>query len=137
VETLDERNLTEFVNELRQEWRTMWRSRINDKIQAEDIADKDYERLFVNRGLILFATRNFEPPSFQEILERHLTRLEAERVNPNPIRGGIRKFIREYITSQSKIYCKKMLTELEKASSNQQHKHGGRGWLHFSMPKKQ
>ena len=131
-----EENLREFVDEIRREWKLMWWSRFDDKVRAEGVADKTYERLFVDRGLILFATRKFRSPEFREILERHLTPEQAERVNPNPIRGGIRKFIRDYIVVQKKgIRREETRAELEAMKSYQQPKHGGRGWLHFSMSK--
>ena len=131
-----EENLKEFVDEIRREWKLMWWSRFNDKVRAEGVADKTYERLFVDRGLILFATRKFRSPEFREILEMHLTPEQAERVNPNPIRGGIRKFIRDYIVVQKKgIRRDETRAELEAMKSYQQPKHGGRGWLHFSMSK--
>jgi len=133
-----EKDLKTLVDDLRQEWKVMWRSRIDDKVRAEGIADKDYIRLFVDRGMILFATRNFKPPEFQEILQKYLTSEAAERVNPNPIMGGIRKFIREYIISKNEYKTKRkreMLSELEKMKRDEQFKHGGRGWLHLSMPK--
>ena len=129
-----EQNLKEFVDDLRQEWKLMWRSRVDDKVRAEGIADKDYERLFVDRGLILLATRKFSPPEFREILERHLGLEEAERVNPDPIRGGIRKFIREYVVVQKRgNRIEETRAELEAMKSYAQPKHGGRGWLHLSM----
>lgn len=129
-----EENLKEFVDDLRREWKLMWWSRFDDKERAEGIADKTYERLFVNRGLILFATRKFKAPEFREILEGHLTPEQVERVVPNPIRGGIRKFIREYILVQKKGSRKEQTkAELDAMKKCQQPKHGGRGWLHFSM----
>ena len=129
-----EENLKEFVDDLRREWKLMWWSRFDDKERAEGVADKTYERLFVDRGLILFATRRFRAPEFREILEGHLTLEQVERVVPNPIRGGIRKFIREYIVVQNKGSRKeKTKVELEAMKKHQQPKHGGRGWLHFSM----
>ena len=129
-----EENLREFVDDLRREWKLMWWSRFDDKDRAEGVADKSYERLFVDRGLILFATRRFRPPEFREILEHHLTPEQAERVNPNLVRGGIRKFIRDYIVVQKKGGRReKTRAELEDMKRYQQPKHGGRGWLHFSM----
>ncbi len=128
----------ELLENLRQEWKTMWRSRIDDEVRAEGIADKTYERLFIDRGLILFATRNFKPPEFQEILHKYLTFEEAERLNPNPVKGGIRKFIREYIISNNKP-CRSQreewVHELDAMKEKQQLSHGGRGWLHFSLLK--
>jgi len=134
METIHE-NLREFVDELRQEWRIMWRLRVDDKVRAEGISDKTYERLFVDRGTILIATRNYNPPNFNEILGRHLSPDETERLNPNPVRGGVRKFIREYITTQNKAGTRRreVSTELENMKRRQQLKKGGRGWLHFSM----
>ena len=129
-----EENLKEFVDEIRREWKLMWWSRFDDKERAEGVADKTYERLFVNRGLILFATRKFKAPEFREILEGHLTPEQVERIVPNPIRGGIRKFIRDYIVVQKKGRRKEEAkAELEAMKRRQQPKHGGRGWLHFSM----
>jgi hypothetical protein len=128
----------ELLENLRQEWKTMWRSRIDDEDRAEGIADKTYERLFIDRGLILFATRNFKPPEFQEILRKYLTSEEAERLTPDPVRGGIRKFIREYIISNNKLsrsQREEWVNELEAMKKKQQSSHGGRGWLHFSFSK--
>ncbi len=129
-------DLREFVDDLRQEWKLMWWSRLDDKVRAEAIADKTYERLFVDRGLVLYATRKFKPPEFRDILEEHLTAEEAERVCPNPARGGIRKFIREHIVARKKDDRKEETrAELEAMKRYQHPKHGGRGWLHFSMSK--
>jgi membrane-bound lytic murein transglycosylase B len=128
----------ELVENLRQEWKTMWKSRIDDEVRAEGIADKTYERLFIDRGLILFATRKFKPPEFQEILRKYLTSEEAERLIPDPVKGGIRKFIREYITANNKIsrsQREEWVHELDAMKKKQQSSHGGRGWLHFSLPK--
>ena len=131
-----EENLKEFVDDLRREWKLMWWSRFDDDERAEGIADKAYERLFVERGLILFATRKFKSPEFRDILEKHLTPEQAERVSPNPIRGGIRKFIRDYIVVQNKGSRREATkAELESLKRRQQPKHGGRGWMHVSMPR--
>jgi DNA-binding ferritin-like protein (Dps family) len=127
-------DLKAFVEELRNEWRYMWRTRIDDDVRAEAIAEKTFTRLFVDRGLILFATRDYKPPIFHEILERHLTPEEIERASPSPVRGGIKKFIKEYITIQNGFKNKRrqeMRAELEKMKRRQQQKHGGRGWLHY------
>ena len=125
----------ELVTGLREEWRLMWRHRVDDRVRAEGIADKTYERLFVDRGLILVATRDFKPPEFQDILEKHLSPEMAESINPSPARGGVRKFIREYIAVQTRPGSRRKeetRAELENMKRQQQLKHGGRGWLHFS-----
>jgi hypothetical protein len=128
-----EGNLREFVDDLRDEWKLMWKDRVDDKVRAEAIADRTYERLFVDRGLILFATRDYKPPDFQDILERHLNPEEVERVDPN---HGIGKFIREHITAQNKSKSRRrqqVTTNLEKMKSHQQLKHRGKGWLHLGI----
>jgi hypothetical protein len=127
----------ELVENLRQEWKTMWRSRIDDEVRAESIVNKTYERLFIDRGLILFATRNFKAPEFHDILQKYFTSEETERLNPNSVKGGVRKFIREYITSNKPIKSQReeWILELEKMKEKQQSSHSGRGWLHWSLPK--
>jgi hypothetical protein len=128
-------NLREFVENLRQEWKTMWWSRIEDKVRAESIADKTYEHLFVDRGTILMATRKYSPPDFQKILAEYLQPEEVGRANPSPTTGGMGKFIREYIVTQNtpKSRRKEVSAELENMKKHQQLKKGGRGWLHISM----
>ena len=36
-----------FVEELKRQWRLLWRERIDDKVRAEGISSKDFELLFV------------------------------------------------------------------------------------------
>lgn len=128
---LENMDLKNFVEELRKEWKSMWRSRIEDEVRAEGIADKTYERLFVDRGMILIATRKYKPPDFQEILENHLSPEEISRYNPNPIFGGIRKFIREFILLKNERR-EAMLKEMEKMKKHTQLKKD-RGWLHLKI----
>ena len=131
-----EKDFKIFVDSLRGEWKLMWQYMLEDKVRAEGIATKDYKRLFVERGQILFATKNFKPPEFREILEAHLTSEEVERVNPNPIRGGVHKFIREHITRGNGLKKKRRrqaFFEPKKMKKHQHLKHGGKGWLHYSM----
>ena len=127
----------EFVNELRREWKTMWRAKFEDKVRAEGIADKNYELLFVERGLVLFDSRTLKALEFHEILEKHLTPELAERFNPNPVRGGIGKFIKDYITVRNNVK-KKMREETRtdlKTLNQAQQSNEGKGWLHLSMSK--
>lgn len=131
-----EKDFKLFVDRLRGEWKLMWQYMLEDKVRAEGIANKDYEHLFVERGQILFATKNFKPPEFRDILEMHLSSEEAERVNPDPIRGGIHKFIREHITkdnSSKKKRRRRAFFEPKKMKKHQHLKHGGKGWLHYSL----
>ncbi|MDH5462463.1 MAG: hypothetical protein OEX09_09630, partial [Candidatus Bathyarchaeota archaeon] len=58
------REWREFVQELKQRWRILWRHRIDDKVRAEGIASKDYDLLFVDRGTVIVATKDYKPPKF-------------------------------------------------------------------------
>ena len=57
-----------LVDDVRKEWRLLWRHCIVDKVRAESIADRDYSLLFVDRGTVIAATRDFKPPDLKEIL---------------------------------------------------------------------
>ena len=54
------------MDELKTRWKMLWRERIDDKIRAEGIAKQDYSKLFVARGLVVIATRNYKPMDFVE-----------------------------------------------------------------------
>lgn len=122
----------EFVEELKKEWKTLWRERIDDKVRAEAIANRDYSALFVERGTVIFATKKFKLLSLREIMQMHGI-LDAERfVPPNPSVGGWGKFIRTVIANQRLSKRKKRAQQyVEGEKEKQQLKKGGRGWLHI------
>ncbi len=129
-----EKDFKVFVENLRGEWKLMWQNMLEDKVRAEGIATKDYEQLFVERGQILFATKDFKPVEFRAILEAYLTPEAAERANPNSHIGGIHKFIRENITKNNDSKRKHVRRRFSEPKKKHQHlKHGGKGWLHYSM----
>jgi len=120
-----------LVDELRTTWKTLWREKIEDRIRAEGIAGKDYSSLFVNRGTVIIATRNFKPLDFVEILERHKPSEMPNAIPPSPSRGGWGKFARDILSKQKRSTTRKRDAPLEKGRfKNQQKKKGGRGWLH-------
>jgi len=133
VQTLEEwRN---FVEDLKKDWKTMWRDRIDDKVRAEGIANRDYSRLFVERGTIVIATRDYKPPNFVEILEQHKPP-DAERlVPPSPSVGGWGKFIRSVLSKQKRFTRRRRPEPGLGRKKKQQLKKGGRGWLHFEWQK--
>lgn len=114
-----------FVVEVRGEWRCMWRERIDDPVRAEGIAGRDYEKLFVERGTVVLATRNFKFLTLRGILDQHRI-VNAERFVPaNPGTVGWRRFGRAYAYKRLNDPPKKAVVE-----SQRQLKKGGRGWLH-------
>jgi hypothetical protein len=133
VKTFEEKR--KFVEELKTQWKTLWRERIDDKVRAEGISDKDYSQLFVERGTIIMATRKFKAPDFYEILQQHISS-NSNEVNdvlpPNPTVGGWRKFMLNVLSKQQRLVRRRLNTPTEPVKkANQQLKKGGRGWLHF------
>jgi hypothetical protein len=122
----------EVAEELRIQWKNLWRERIDDKVRAEGIANNDYSTLFVEKGTVIFATRNFKILNFRDILELNGIIDINKVVPPNPHVGGWGKFVRTFITAQR---ChrrhKRALQYLDVKKEQQQLKKGGRGWLHF------
>ncbi|MEM2026592.1 MAG: hypothetical protein QXX94_07125 [Candidatus Bathyarchaeia archaeon] len=116
--------------ELRTEWKNLWRDHIEDKMRAEGLASNDFPKLFVERGMVITATRDYKPPDFYEILEKHVPKHVASSFNIAPTIGGIRKFIREEIRGR-KVPSVTVKGKVRKAEEKGgQRKHGGRGWLH-------
>jgi hypothetical protein len=123
----------EIVQELKAQYKTLWRERIDDKVRAEGIADKDYSMLFVEKGTVIFATRDFKPLNFKEILERHKAVDVNRFVLPSPHVGGWGRFVRTEITSQKNHGRVRQTRQYLDDKKQRQHlKKGGRGWLHFA-----
>lgn len=129
VETIVDK---EFIEMLKKEWKALWRERIDDRVRAEAIANRDYSALFVERGTVIFASRKFKLLSLREILQMHGV-LDADRfVPPNPSFGGWGKFIRTVIANQQPSKRRKRAQQyVEGEREKQQLKKGGRGWLHL------
>ncbi len=128
------REWREFVQELKQSWSILWRHRIDDRVRAEGIASKDYDLLFVDRGTVIVATKDYKPPNFGQILERHAEdKLPDRAVAPNPAVGGWGKFIRDVVRKQERFTkCGRPIPPKPK-KERQQPKKGGKGWLHVRM----
>ena len=65
-------NQKEFVDELKIEWKKLWSERLDDKVRAEGIAVNDYSSLFIDKGTIIHATRDFKVLNFKEILANNM-----------------------------------------------------------------
>ncbi len=124
--------LKEFVDELRGEWKLLWRDRIDDRVRAEGIANEDYSKLFVERGTVIVATRDYKPPDFVEILKQHISSGAEKLVPPSPAVGGWGKFMRTALRKQRGPTRRPAPREPDRRKG-QQPKKGGRGWLHFRM----
>jgi hypothetical protein len=122
----------EIVEELREQWKKLWWERIDDKVRAEGIANRDFSMLFIDKGTVIFATRDFKLLSFREILQQHVVN-DVERIlPPNPTVGGWGKFVRTMIINRkSSKRVNQTRKQLEDEKQRQQLKKGGRGWLHF------
>lgn len=123
-----------FLDELKTLWKRLWLDRIDDRVRAEGIAREDYSSLFVDRGTVIIATRDFKPLDFVEILERHKPSEVPNAVPPIPAVGGWRKFIRDFVSEQRRFTKRgRPLPSKPERNENQQRKKGGRGWLHVRM----
>ena len=120
----------EMVEELRLQWKKLWQERIDDKLRAEGIATCDYVGLFIEKGTVVHATRDYRAQSFKEILEQHQIANADRFIPPSPHVGGWTKFIRTNITSQRPRKNKRSSFYYESKKETQQLKKCGKGWLH-------
>jgi len=119
----------DLVEELKLEWKKLWRERRDDKVRAEGIAVTDYSQLYVDKGTIIHATRAYKALNFKEILEQHQVE-DAERyVPPDRHVGGWNKFVKNNISNMPPARRRRQNPADEK-KVRQQPKKGGRGWLH-------
>jgi hypothetical protein len=120
------------VEGLRSEWKRLWKERVDDKVRAEGIASSDFSGLFVERGTVIFATRNFRLLSFRDVLERHGIADAGRHVPPDQRVGGWGKFVRSTIVSHALPgRVRRAASYMPQKSERQQLKKGGRGWVHL------
>lgn len=121
----------EMVNELKVQWKKLWQERVDDKVRAEGIAAAEYVKLFVEKGTIIHATRDYKALNFKEILEQNQI-VNAERfIPPSPQVGGWTKFVKVNIIGKRQRKSTRALLYCENKKEKQQPKKGGRGWLHI------
>jgi hypothetical protein len=127
VNDLDEKD--EFRRKIKQEWRFLWSERFDDRFRAEGVSVRDYPLLFVDRGVVVFATRGAKSPSLSEIVDFWTS--QGLVYSPDPFLGGWGKFIRtelkRHTHSRARIFDR---NGSQAKCEKQQLKKGGRGWLH-------
>jgi hypothetical protein len=131
-ETYKERKT--FIEELKQQWKTLWLERIDDEVRAEGISNRDYLDLFVERGTVIVATGKFKAPNFYDIVQKHLSsdqRDAGSGLTPDPKTGGWGKFVRNVLDKQPSVKRKRGASVEANKRAGQQLKKSGRGWLHF------
>ena len=120
---------------VKREWRLLWRDRIDDKVVAEGIANRDYALLFAERGLVVIATRDYKPLNLKAILRQHGIGNVERVIPPHPSVGGWGKFARTVLNRQTRVrrWKDSPPPRSSKGTASLQLKKGGRGWLHYQM----
>jgi hypothetical protein len=111
---------------LKEDWKELWDSKINDNRKGESISRKYYPNLYIEKGEVILASRDFKPVSLQNILEKRLGRETMQSVYPDPVTGGWKKFTKTYI--QKRNSKKRTRPEVQRDIYQHQRK-GGNGWL--------
>jgi hypothetical protein len=118
------------MEEIKNQWKKLWEERLDDKVRAERVATNDYSFLFVEKGTIIQATKDYKALNLREIVDQHNLINSNRYISPNPNIGGWSKFIKTKIFHKSKRNKKRNNFYHSKADNNQPSKQGGRGWLH-------
>lgn len=118
------------VEEIKIQWKRLWQERLDDKLRAEGIATKDYSSLFVEKGTIIRATKDYKALNLREIIDKHQIENPDRHIPPNPNIGGLTKFIKTNISIKHSQKIKRNFFYSSKKNKKQQPRKGGRGWLH-------
>jgi hypothetical protein len=119
----------ELVAGLKTEWTSLWCERFNDKIRAEGVSTANYEKLKVNRGTIIHATRSCKTLHFKEILKDNFVENPDRYIQPASSEGGWNKFIKTQIANTAMPTRKRAIYYVPVKPKGLQQKKGGRGWL--------
>jgi hypothetical protein len=129
VESTQTISREEFRCKLKEEWKLMWTERYDDRVKAEGVVVRDYPLLFMDRGFVIFASRDAKTPAFREIVEFWASK--GLVYSPDPTVGGWGKFIRAELKNAVHSRAKAFANSQPSCKKAKQHlKKGGRGWLH-------
>ena len=118
------------AEEVKSEWKSLWRSRIDDKVRAEGMADRSFSLLGVERGTVIMATRDFKALNLRAILRSHNVENVEQVFGPSPSDGGWAKFAKTVLNKQTHAQEFQAETLPKSHGQSAQLKKGGRGWLH-------
>lgn len=118
------------AEEVKAEWKLLWRGRIEDKVRAEGMADRSFSLLAVERGTVIAATRDYKALNLKDILHSYNVQNVERVVGPNPSEGGWTKFARTVLNKQTRAQKFRAEAPPERRGKNVQLKKGGKGWLH-------
>ena len=119
--------LKELRRVLKEDWAELWKTKHDDEVKAEGISVNDFEMLFVDRGEIIHATRDYKPLSFREILEKHVGQEDASKIDIDPKVGGWRKFANKNFPPRRQT--NKRERPKQKVDLKQYQRKDGKGWL--------
>ena len=128
--TIDNEVSRELVDDIRGEWKLLWNDSIDDKVRAEGLANKNFSLLFIERGTVIKATRDFKEIDLREIVRLHGAQNVERVLGPCPSEGGWTKFAKTVLNKQSRNRMFKEELLKPKPKKNMQQKQSGRGWLH-------
>ena len=118
------------IEEVKDEWKRLWRCRVDDKVRAEGVANQPFSLLFVERGTVIIATRDFKPLDLKEILSAYSFENVDRLVGLDPTVGGWGKFARTVLNTQARSRSLLYQAPPSYNVKGLQLKKGGRGWLH-------
>jgi hypothetical protein len=118
------------VEDVKAEWKRLWRCRVDDRVRAEGVANQLFSLLFVDRGTVILATRDFKAPDLREILKTYNFENVDRLISPHPTVGGWRNFARKVLNRQERDRNFLYSTPRSCRVKDLQLKKGGRGWLH-------
>ena len=121
----DTTNAEELRRDLREAWASLWRFKYDDPIAAEGVSITDFPRLFVEGGEIMYATKDYKPISFREVLEKYFSSEDLNRISIDPRVGGWKKFSRTYFPAKQTRRERPKF----KVDMTQHQRKGGYGWL--------
>lgn len=129
MESIDRAKSDEFRRKLKEDWGLLWEERFDDRTRAEGVSTQDYPLLLVDRGFVIFASRDAKTPCFREVVEFWAS--QGRVYAPDSVAGGWGKFARAHLARRSE---RRRAWESKGFSKGgcvgQQLKKGGRGWLH-------
>ena len=129
VSTFDARKA--LIEELKGQWKLLWSDHFVDRVRAEGVSVNDYAILDIEKGTIIYATKDFKILTFKQILEKHLVKNPERYIQPDVHDGGWGKFIKTEINCKPKKISHASAYMADKGPAKKSQQSKKRGWLHI------
>ena len=115
--------------DIKEEWRTLWNTKKDDKLLCESASSKDFKLLDVDQGQIIRSSRASDSLDFYTLLEEKYGKDDASKISPDVSVGGWNKFAKTHFQKKPRTPVGDRERPKIRVDLSQAQRKNGKGWL--------